>query len=691
MASKGSHALVALGGKGAGGGVLSAHVPSAADMTLISRDFQRMHQMAKHAYAAVHTRTTAGGARVPAILTDKYGVGAGGYSVNFGAQLLHVASSLEDGQADTYLKIDSDGKEYLNLKVRTSEGPKAKLPPPHLGPPPTEKDLRSYQSVTLGLKAELGAKLDEVQVGDIVYLNGLNARAAAVQPRDAKGKPAGPGTEEWVIFLGVASIEASGFNMCHLWRAVSNLPTSELKPNKVPYIEDDPSSRYDRDHTEFLHVRLPPDDAGDDGDTSSIDESNRLMAIECGRTTLDMECLRATTANPTPFRSPANDRGPEGPRACLTFTHAQWPRGTAYSPGTMELVAVGINAYESILRVFGINDVNTWESLAPRIFANCPAAWFGFVDTRGTITAFGGLSASGPYKFALQLFPTGLIPDMVTLCKRIGCPVTSKFVRGCHEIPTIGAPGPASRATVRASPADIVSKLPPTVPVTGALADPGVTSLLLSMAEGQDAGVDSPRPRFYALLNIISSPANYEELRKLDETSGDLLATALLTKQKERLVDTKFLLPLYRNMQVNSEDPPMVCVVHAVCEDIIPPNVRGRNERDIMTLILGSSVPALAVTDDASASASASASAAEETTTTTTTKKTKKAKKVVMKKKKKAPPVVEEVSDEDEEEEEEDEDEEEEEEEERPPRKHSREESSTPAKSNKKMRVREEE
>jgi hypothetical protein len=644
MASKG--ALVAFGGAGAG----THSTVSIRDLSDIAAEFDMLREKTKEVYADVHARTNVGGVRLAAVISEKYAK-ASQFKSTFAVHLLSVHAALEKDQAEMFIVADEmTGEEFIRLPVNTSKGPKAKKPPPNFWPPPTEKDLRAYEACTLGIENELSAQLDAVQIGDIVYLNGVHARAAVVGERiDAAGNP-DYSKCEWNIFLNVGRIDPTGFSMVHLWHAMRHLPTSALEPNDQPYVESDVSSRYNRKRSCVFKVLPEPDD----DDEEAIDASNRLMAAECGRTTLDVECLTANQDGFSPFRAQKTLDRPEGPRANLTFTHGQWPRNTPYERGMMELVAVGITAYESLLRVFGVHDLLSWETLARSIFMHCPMVWMGFVDTRGTIASFGGINMSA-FKFALQIFPTCVIPDIATLCRRIGIPVTAKFVTD-WQATRLGACGSPSPQTLRASPSDIISKLPPTVPVSGGYADPMVAALLVKMATSAPAGgsgghgARANTPKFYAWLNINLSRANMDALATLTPENGEKLANALLRPKGglSHVTSTPGLTAIYKNMAIQGGAP--VCVIHALCEDIAPPDVRENNNNIIMKLITGKQCeaaapppPALALALEAPPTASPQKKKKKKKTTTTSPSAAAAAA---------AAATIEEVSDDDEEEEE---------------------------------------
>ena len=582
-----------------------------AAIDALEMDFDSIRSQEGANYERTHKYQGGGGVRVPAVIIKKFNAKPGAYSVSFEALVFRVDSALQEGH-EKFVKTNADANEvYLELPLEDYR-------PPRENPPivtqelretmPKAVEIKSFESVTFGIPTENASILAEISPNDIVYLNGTSGRSAILRLKD--GDTFIEDSEYWAVFKQVSSIEKTGLTMSHLWPAAQGLPTSYLKPNDQAYITTDPGSRYNRASSYVISsFPDPPDD-----DEQAREDAKVRFANQCGRTKLDSECLHQDGALVTSAAGGGGGGGAgadrtESPRARLTYTHLQWPPGTKYSEDARQLVSVGLTAYDEILGIFGIKDKPTWLALAPRIFSQLPAKWFGYVDTKETVTAFGGIGQSS-MDFALQLFPTAFIPDMAYLCKRIGIPVTADFVKRFQTKPQ-GMLGGVRESTARLTRSNIVNGLPPVVPVTGRLADPTVTRHLLDMAESGSADAEDV-PMFYAWVNFVASASNYDLVNGLTPEDGSLIAEALLGGGPAVItkVPGKFpvLGPIFKALK--PEGTTVYGVVHAVCSNVVPSDVVMRNNHLLSKFILGPTAADAAQLEAPATSTSTAAAAA---------------------------------------------------------------------------------
>ena len=607
--------MASAGGIGAGAGAADdAAVAAAAEKLFESNlramddaalDFNEMLGEVQERYAEVHQRTGSGGVPIVAVLTDVFA--ASQFSRSFAVQFLNVASQLEAEQLDMLFE-DASGNAGLIIPVRYNKGPNSKDPPASIGSPQQEVKLRHFATLTLGIKTELGAQLDRARVkpGDIVILNGVGARAGvAMDPDPHIQGQRKVGSEHWEIYFSVNGIEPTGYDINHLWLAAQNVPSSFFNKNGQAYNEMVPSSRYNRDASYVLSVRPEPHYA----DAEERDKSLRRMAREFGVVELDQQCLSRDGA----LKAKANNGKPESARADLTFTVQQWAHGTPWSKASQQYVAVGMTLYEGLLGpVFGITNVATWEALAPIIFTKLSAKFFGFVDTMNSDAAFGGISAVERYNFSLQLFPSCMIADLEGLSRRIGIPVTAEYVAEYIKTP-VGRPGGASDTNSRASRLAIVDKLPSSVPVSGAQADAAVVDHLLAIAKEAKPG--DPTPEFRAWVNFVPTDPNFDEIEKMSPEDGALLVDAIIrnTPKTAKVCSTPGKLPRISELFGKFRNPtqPPCCVIHALCQDVIPLKSRSSVNAIIMSFISGKhhagDVPAIEAPSGGAAAAAAAA------------------------------------------------------------------------------------
>ena len=190
-----------------------------------------------------------GGVRIPAILTNIFKIyeGPNVYSRGFGCYLLNTHSA-EPEDSEALCKDGFPGHEKIKLKVIFSPKEGSPPPPPEIGPHPEELFLTSRSSATFqtGDMETLG----KLRPGQIVMLNGLNARTY-VATKD--------GPPRWGLSYDVQMIEAiHGLTTASLWTAARGAGTDFLMPNEMFFNEDDKSSRYNRDATHILSVFATP-------------------------------------------------------------------------------------------------------------------------------------------------------------------------------------------------------------------------------------------------------------------------------------------------------------------------------------------------------------------------------------------------------------------------------------------------
>ena len=550
-----------------------------------------------------------GGVRVPAIITrvfDERAVNVKNkktgqfeqkvISRGFEAIILHP-HAIEPPESDALVGADRI-KVVLTYKKPENA---AVLDADILKDQPTETEMRAltvrhFQTSQM----ESLVRVKDGPSGQIVVLNGVCGRAVFHNG-------------VWKSFLDVGIIEPKrGLTIASLWPVAAGAGTAQLYENEQKFDADDKASRYARQCSYLVSVYPQMTDASEEAEMERL----QRMAAHCGETV--MESARWgddtwLTKAPDPPSTEARKM-----RADLDMLVLQWPENIperVIEEWTQQ-VMLKVTLWPEPLSVFGIDDEEVWVRLAPIIFKNLSFKVLAYVDTKGTETNFGGIGDEKKVNFALALNGMGIIPDMKSMLRKVGMPVTAGFVHEWQQRP-VGACGP-SRVVVTTT-EDLLDVLPDVMTVTGAGADSGLARALLALDHHE--GAIGSHVEYIALLPYKPTPVLRSELPKLTPLDGAHLLNAIVERAPRSISDRPYLVEMYGSFP---EDVAHI-VIYAICDKIIPEEVKAQRMTDITRFMLGklpdntaaieqgsgdgASASASASADGASASASASASA----------------------------------------------------------------------------------
>ena len=271
---------------------------------------------------------------------------------------------------------------------------------------PTTHDIFSFSHLYMSTTAI--DSLAKIDCGDLVYLNGVTANAAAPNAK----------YPDWSVFLNVSGVDRLGnINLIDLYnhQATSqNLKSSRLeKCTKKFDVDDDYATRYDRSRRVVIDVTNPPDfeKAVDLGCivTSQVDNDSAMWFAQ--KDTQSEKTMKAQ----------------------ITYTVQQW-RGDyerARASDEIETIMVQAVMWPETLSLFSISDVDQWVKVGPNIFNALNYKLVGVIDVKGTQTNFGGINGStedGEYNFALALRADCLLADVAQAYRKIGIPVSRDWV-----------------------------------------------------------------------------------------------------------------------------------------------------------------------------------------------------------------------------------------------------------------------
>lgn len=532
--------------------------------------------------------TGKGGVQIPAIITkiwprkDNPGV----FSRGFECYVLHAQG------AETANEKALKTPDVLTIPVRYNPKDGAPVLPPDFIANPTETVI--YSRAIRHFSTPDMDSLDILLLGQVVVLESVSARCWL------SDKP----TDHWEVSLDVGHIRpAHGLSLAGLWPVARGTQTDVLRRNTKPYIEEIESTRYCRSHTHMLSIWAPR------SDKASIEEGRVRFAREKGNTRLEN---KSWTAKTWMLESPSQGRAPTM-RAALEFGHIQ--ATVSGEDISKEVALVNMVLYSEHLREFGIVDLKAWEVLAPLIFNNLDFKVFGYVDTKGSVINYGGVDASKKIDFALTLFCMGIIPDLGGCYTNIGIPVTADFVIDQQMKPgnAPSSSGMMLGASMNVGTKEFFSSLPDVVPVTGGAADPVVSREILRIANDDAA---EKKPTFRAIVNYNRSPAVTKGLASISPEQGASLLTAI-QENNEAIVESDDVLANLFSMMASAHT--LSIVVFAMCEHMIPDNVRMRRNKDLIAYMAGRNAEGTlslnapsSVSESTSASASASASASSD-------------------------------------------------------------------------------
>ncbi len=513
------------------------------------------------------TYIVAGGVSLPALILRVFAKrvpkpGESVFSRTVEALVWHTHGT-EPADSKAFLG-DDIGADTIRVAVSYKAKKDGTVPPPSVGEPPHELIMRSH-TVSIFSTTKMDA-VDNLSSGQFVILNGVSGRAWV-----GGGDTPDP---RWIVSFDVGMIEPiQGMSLQSMYLAAAGTGTDYLFPNDIDFDEANPNSRYNKDRTHFVSVHAPAVTA------EEKEQREARWSRECGET-------RLVTKNWTNKTWEIEEQqGRERKlRANLVLAHLQWPPRTEYREGTKEEILIGLSLYEEQLREFGISDIDAWVVLAPLIFQRLSFKSIAYIDTKGTETNFGGVTADESIDFALQLNGMAVIPDLEECYRKIGVPVTADFVVDIQQ----HMPGGAARAP--ASSKDLLETLSPVVPVTGPSSDPAVSRALVDLAS------KGKGPEFRALINYSPSNAVVKGLAELNAEEGSALVLALYRNANEDLDDSTN--KLFDMMATGQH---VHLIIFALCDELIPLEVRSRRNANLMAYMAGQAAQGAPAIEDGSA------------------------------------------------------------------------------------------
>ncbi len=374
-------------------------------------------------------------------------------------QPLPVAANAVD---DPYMSGDTPTRNVHDISLATV---------------PEFYDIYSFSTVKMSTSETTSFK--NVNSGDIIYLNGVYAKAAPPQGKYVN----------WTIFLNVNSVEKQGaLSLLDLYNhkaTAQYMPITWLKECTKDYDENKPSARYDRTETVIIDVSNPVD----------YDKGVQQGSLVVPRVETDEKYW---------IREDMEKQ--EHMKADLSYIIQQWKGDYAEAEQKKEIetILVGVIMYEEVLASFCITDPKQWAMIGPSIFQNLQYKLVGTVDIKNTLTNFGGINGKDDsvYKYALSLYVNCIIADVGAAYRKIGIPVSPEWIAKRY-----GASLPQTKdpAFIR----DTVTSLRDDAP--------HIAAKLLGEGDVE----------FRVVLGVFIPPLVLREISKFSQEDGDLFMHAL--------------------------------------------------------------------------------------------------------------------------------------------------------------------